>query len=507
MNPEAGFSREIEQKLRWLENVQPTDWKNPRPAPAYNLVVIGAGTAGLGAALGAAALGAKVALVENQHLGGLCLNAGGVLSQSLIKASRLVRHLRPDGDFGVGLPQPSQVDFGQVMARVRKVRSELSWNDSATRISGLGVDVFWGAARFHDRRTVRVADLSLRFSRALIATGSRPILPEVAGLPEAGFLTSDSVFEIRQRPQRLAVLGGGPLGCELAQAFLRLGVRVLLLEKSGHLLDREDADAAALLQAAFAAEGMDVVLSAELLEAERRGNKKTLRYRAEGQEVNVVVDEILVATGRAPRVDGLDLEKAGVHFSRSRGVAVNAFLQTSNPRIFAAGDVCTARGFRQGAEATARVVVRNALFPGKTCMDFFQLPRCIGTDPEIGHVGRTEKEIKAARLPYESFTHHLRDTDRGAIDQETTGFIKVHAHRKTHRLLGATCVGAHAGELLPALTLAMQQGLTLGDLARMIQPYPAQAELLRQAALAYKRTRLTPVRRQWLARWLVWQRR
>jgi pyruvate/2-oxoglutarate dehydrogenase complex dihydrolipoamide dehydrogenase (E3) component len=445
--------------------------------------------------------------VEAHRLGGDCLNTGCVPSKSLIKAARLVRELRATGEFGVSPPQPVKTDFARVLERVRRVRSEISWNDSAARARSLGVDVFLGTGHFQDERTLVVGQAELSFARALIATGSRPAVPDVPGLETAGYWTNETVFEIQKRPERLAVLGGGPLGCELAQAFLRLGSRVLLLQSAGQLLEREDPDAAQLLQKIFSDEGMDVALSANLVGVELQGHKKILRYQAGGQETTAVVDEILVGAGRAPVVEGLDLEKAGVRYSRQRGVTVNEFLQTSNPRIYAAGDVATPLRFTHAAEAMARVVVRNALFPGKQRLDLSSLPRCTYTDPEIAHVGRSEQELKAARVPFEAFVRPLGEVDRAVIEGETLGFVKLLAHRRTHRLLGACLVGAHAGEMTGEVTLALQHGLKLGGLAAVVHPYPSQSEALRQAALAYERTRLTPRLKSWLARWLAWARR
>jgi mercury(II) reductase len=506
MNSAAGSAPENELNRRWLANVQPSDWKNPQPARRYNLVVVGAGTAGLVAAIGAAGVGAKVALVEAHRLGGDCLNTGCVPSKGMIKAARLVREFQQAREFGVEAGKGPQVDFARVMERVRRIRSEISWRDSATRARSLGVDVFLGTGRFRDGHTLDVDGHALSFVKAVIATGSRPAAPEVPGLDKAGFWTNETVFEISRLPERLAVVGGGPIGCELAQAFQRLGSRVLLLQHAPRLLEREDPEAAALVQKIFQDEGLEVVLSAELLGVEQLGEKKSIRYVSAGKETAAEVDEILVGAGRAPNVEHLDLEKAGVAYNRRSGVEVNEFLQTSNPRVFAAGDVCTLLRFTHAAEAMARLVVRNALFPGSERLDLSCLPRCTYTDPEVAHVGLSESELQAKNLPWETFKHPLAEVDRAAIDGETVGFVKLHAHRGTHRLLGATLVGAHAGEMLAEVTLAIKHRLKLGDLASVIHPYPTQGEALRQAAQLHERTRLTPTLKRWFSRWLAWQR-
>src|SRR6266542_2431104 len=325
---------------RLVSNLHPPDWQNPTPAPRYNLVVIGAGTAGLVTAAGAAGLGAKVALVEKHLLGGDCLNVGCVPSKAVIRSSRAAFDARMAGDFGVRLMAPPQVDFPSVMERMRKLRADLSPHDSAQRFAKLGVDVFIGAARFAGPDTVEVAGQTLRFKRAVIATGARAQQPPIPGLAEAGYLTNETVFNLTQCPARLAVIGGGPIGCELAQAFQRLGSQVSLFHKNAHLLDREDREAAALVQKAFIREGIALRLNATITRVERSAGGKLVHYEAQGKEETLAVDEILAGAGRAPNIEGLNLEGAGVPYDRRKGVLVNDCLQTSNPHIYGAGDVC-----------------------------------------------------------------------------------------------------------------------------------------------------------------------
>src|SRR5712671_2952798 len=304
---------------RLLSNVHPPDWQNPTPAPCYNLVVIGAGTAGLVTAAGAAGLGAKVALVEKHLLGGDCLNVGCVPSKAVIRSGRAVFDAKEAGPFGVRVGKPVEIDFPAVMERMRKLRADLSPHDSAERFTKLGVDVFLGEARFASPDTVEVAGQTLRFKRAVIATGARAVEPPIPGLAEAGYLTNETVFSLTQSPARLAVIGGGPIGCELAQAFQRLGSQVSLVHKNAHLLDREDMDAAAIVQSTFIREGVVVGLNAKIIRVERNGGHKLVRYQSQGKEEAISVDEILAGAGRAPNVEGLNLGAVGVQYDPLKG--------------------------------------------------------------------------------------------------------------------------------------------------------------------------------------------
>jgi pyruvate/2-oxoglutarate dehydrogenase complex dihydrolipoamide dehydrogenase (E3) component len=324
-------------------------------------VVIGAGTAGLVTAAGAAGLGAQVALVEGHLLGGDCLNVGCVPSKAIIRSSRAAFDANDAERFGVRLAGPAEVDFAAVMERMRRLRARISHHDSAERFAKLGVDVFLGEARFSGPDTIQVDGRTLRFKRAVIATGARAAQPPVPGLAEAGYLTNETVFSLTQCPSRLAVIGGGPIGCELAQAFQRLGSQVFLLHKHAHPLDREDMDAAALVQKAFVREGGELRLDAKISRVERNAGHKLVCFEAQGKEETIAVDEILAGAGRAPNVEGLNLEAVGVQYEPRKGVLVNDHLQTSNPRIYAAGDVCMAWKFTHAADFAARIVIQNAL--------------------------------------------------------------------------------------------------------------------------------------------------
>jgi pyruvate/2-oxoglutarate dehydrogenase complex dihydrolipoamide dehydrogenase (E3) component len=495
-----------EHNARLVSNVHPPDWQNPTPAPRYNLVVIGAGTAGLVTAAGAAGLGAKVALVEKHLLGGDCLNVGCVPSKALIRCSRAAFDVNEANRFGVRVGPPAQADFSAVMARMRKLRADLSPHDSAARFAKLGVDVYLGEARFVGPSTIEVSGTPLRFKRAVVASGARAMDPPIPGLTEVGYLTNETAFSLTQRPSRLAIIGGGPIGCELAQAFQRLGSQVTLLHKNAHLLDREDMDAAALVQKAFIREGVSVRLNAKITRVAHKGGAKLVCYEAQGKEETLVVDEILAGAGRAPNVEGLNLETAGVQYDRSKGVLVNDCLQTTNPRIYAAGDVCMAWKFTHAADFAARLVIQNALFLGRKKVSALTMPWCTYTDPEIAHVGLYERDARERGMEVDTYVRDFKEVDRAILDGEEDGFVKFHVRKGRDEILGGTVVARHAGEMISEISVAMAAGIGLGKLASVIHPYPTQAEALRQCGDAYNRTRLTPTIKKWMGRWLAWQR-
>jgi pyruvate/2-oxoglutarate dehydrogenase complex dihydrolipoamide dehydrogenase (E3) component len=491
---------------RLLSSVRPQGWKNPAPAPRYNMVVIGAGTAGLVTAAGAAGLGAKVALIERDLMGGDCLNFGCVPSKALISASRVAASARDAARFGVMVPDGVRVDFSAVMDRMRKLRAELAANDSALRFQGLGVDVFLGSARFSGPDTVEVGGATLRFARATIATGARATAPAIPGLADAGYLTNETVFSLTALPRRLAVIGGGPIGCELAQAFRRFGSEVTLLEMESHVLVREDRDAANVVEAAMERDGVRIITGCAIQRVEKRGVEKALLVQHGGLAEEIVVDEVLVGAGRAPALDGLNLEAAHVDYDRA-GVKVNDYLQSSNRRIYAAGDAGFAHKFTHVADATARIVIRNALFFGRARASALTIPWCTYTDPEIAHAGMYERDAEKRGIKVTTFVQELAAVDRALLDGESDGMVKIHVAQDSDRILGATIVASHAGEMISEITTAMEGGVGLGRLGFIIHPYPTQAEAIRKVGDAYNRTRLTPFVRKLFARWLAWSRR
>jgi pyruvate/2-oxoglutarate dehydrogenase complex dihydrolipoamide dehydrogenase (E3) component len=489
-----------------LANVHPPDWVNPAPAPRYNLVVIGGGTAGLVSAAGAAGLGAKVALVERHLLGGDCLNFGCIPSKAIIRSSRLAADFRDAARLGFTAPLSIEVDFSAVMERMRALRAAISRHDAAQRFRDLGVDVFLGPARFSGPRSVDVAGQTLIFSRAVIATGARAVDPPVPGLPEAGYLTNETVFSLTERPRRLLIMGGGPLGCEFAQAFQRLGCRVSLLHKYDRLMNREDADAAHLVQQIFVREGIHLILAAKPLQVLKTDGGKLVRYESAGRPGEIEVDEILAGAGRAPNVENLGLDEAGVRYDKREGVSVNDRLQTTNRRIYAAGDVCLQYKFTHLADASARIVIQNALFLGRKKLSALTIPWCTYTDPEVAHVGLNEAEAEKQGIPIQTFTKPLSEVDRAVVDGEAEGMVKIHLKQGSDKILGATIVARHAGEMISEITLAMVGNIGLGALAAVIHPYPTQAEAIRQTGDLYNRTRLTPFVKKLFTRFLAWRR-
>jgi pyruvate/2-oxoglutarate dehydrogenase complex dihydrolipoamide dehydrogenase (E3) component len=470
-------------------------------------VVIGAGTAGLVCAAGAASLGAKVALIERHLLGGDCLNYGCVPSKGIIRSARAVNDARNGSEFGVTGAAGAGIDFGAAMARMRRLRAGLSHHDSAARFRDeLGVDVFFGAGSFTEPDTIAVEGKLLRFKKVVICTGARSAAPPFPGIEEAGYLTSETVFSLTGLPRRIAVIGSGPIGCELAQTFARLGSDVTIIERGGHILPREDLDAAEIVQNAFLRDGVHLALETKTIAAARRGDEKVIIAEQGGKSIEIIVDEILVGVGRAPNVEGLGLEKAGIAFDPRQGVKVDVRLRTSNPRVFAAGDICFPYKFTHTADALARIVIANALFMGRQKSSVLVIPWCTYTDPEVAHVGMYEEEARKRGFAVTTLTVPLCEVDRAVLDGETDGFARVHLKEGSDKILGATIVARHAGEMINELSLAMTAGLGLSVIGRTICPYPTQAEVVKKLADAWNRTRLTPQVKKALEIWLKWQR-
>jgi pyruvate/2-oxoglutarate dehydrogenase complex dihydrolipoamide dehydrogenase (E3) component len=489
-----------------LSNVYPAGWVNPTPEPIYNMVVVGAGTAGLISAIATATLGGKVALVERQAMGGDCLNVGCVPSKSLIRPARLAAEMRDAASFGLTSAHIGSKDFPHVMERVRKIRAGISKNDSVQRYAESGVHVFLGEGVFTDPGTVEVGGARLRFRKAVVVTGARAVHPDIPGLDDVGFLTNETVFNLNELPNHLLVVGGGPIGCELAQAFRRLGAEVTIVQHS-RFLPHEDEDAAGLLADVFQKEGIRVLLHAKTLGFERgESGRKRAILEFEGEPLAIEVDEILVGAGRAPNVEGIGLEAAGVEFDARKGVGVNDTLQTTNKNIYAAGDCCMAWKFTHAADAAAQIVVQNALFKGRRKLSSLIMPWCTYTYPEIAHVGMYERDARSKGLEVDVFKVNMDENDRALTDGESLGFVKVMVRKGTDRILGATIVSAHAGEMISEITTAMVTKTGLGRLAKIIHPYPTQADSIRRVAGLYNKARLTPLVAKVLKWWLKAQR-
>lgn len=496
---------EDEHNLKLLGNVRPRDWKNPEPASRYDLVVIGAGTAGLVAAAGAAGLGARVALIERNLFGGECLNTGCVPSKALIRSARAVHDVRKAAEFGVAAGSIA-TDFGKAMARMRRLRAGISVHDAVQRFSrDLNVHVFLGPARFLTKDAVQVEGTLLRFKKAVICTGSRPAAPPIPGLDETGFLTNENIFELTELPRRTAIIGGGPIGSELAQAFARMGSEVTVFEQGAQIFPREDADAAGIVHRALERDGVTVRLRAALTNAAKTGGEKILTWEGDGRREEIPVDEIVVAAGRKPNVEGLGLEQAGIENDARNGVLVNDRLQTSNRNVYAAGDISSSYKFTHAADALSRIVIANALFGARQKASSLVIPWCTFTDPEIAHVGMTGKEAGAQGREIASLTVPFAGVDRAVLEGETEGFARVYVTKKKGLIAGATIVGRDAGEMISEITLAMASGLGLPSLAKTIHPYPTRAEAIKKLGDQYNRTRLTPFIKKLLSLWLRWR--
>jgi pyruvate/2-oxoglutarate dehydrogenase complex dihydrolipoamide dehydrogenase (E3) component len=485
---------------RLLTHLHPPGRLNPEPSGRYNLVVVGGGTAGLVSAIGAAGLGAKVALVEKHLLGGDCLNFGCVPSKALISAARVAAAARDAGRFGIHIPSV-QVDFPAVMARMRELRAGIAPHDGVERLSQLGIDVFLGEGRFTGRTTLEVDGCELVFSRAVIATGARAAAPRIAGLEEAGYLTNETIFSLTELPRRLVVIGAGPIGCEMAQTFRRLGSEVTLFEAETHILPREDEDAAGVVEQRLRDEGVRLVTCGHIERVERRGREVMLQCSVGGAAHRLDGDAILVGIGRAPNLEDFGLEEAGVRYG-STGVTVNDHLQTSNRRIYAAGDVASAYKFTHTADELARIVLANALFLGRRKLDASRVPWCTYTSPEIAHVGLYEAEAVARGHEVDTLTIPMHEVDRAVLEGHTEGFLRVHLKKGTDRILGATLVAENAGDMLSEITVAMAAGRGLTTIGAAIHPYPTHAEVMKKAADAYNRTRLTPRVKRLMQWWL-----
>ena len=487
-----------------LEQPTESEWRIRCRSRQYDLVILGGGPAGVMAAQSAAILGAGVALIERDRLGGTCLNTGCIPSKAILRTSRLYADMRNAEQYGAQVPKDINVDFAAVMARMRHIRERLSRRASPERLSTLGIDVYLGAGRFTGRNSVAVDGQILRFKKALIATGAQALVPAIQGLREAGFLTHENVFDLTECPPRLLVIGGGPLGCELGQAFRRLGSEVIIVEKEPMFLSQEERDAAQILSGALARDGIDVRLNTNVVAVREQGNEKVVDLVSDDNRSTVAVDRILVGIGRKPNVENINLEAAGVKYDRESGVQVNDFLQTTNSRIYAAGDVCLEHKFMHVEDASARLVVRNALFWGRERLSALTIPWCTYTDPEIAHVGLYVTEAIRKRTAVKTFTVPMHDVDRAIADGEEEGFVKIHVREGSDKILGATVVARHAGEMINDISLAIGSRLGMDTLARVIHPYPTQAAAIKMAADSYQRTRLTSTRKWLLKRWLAW---
>jgi pyruvate/2-oxoglutarate dehydrogenase complex dihydrolipoamide dehydrogenase (E3) component len=474
--------------------------KEKKGESIYNVIVIGAGTAGLVTAAGTAGLGGRVALVERNLMGGDCLNFGCVPSKALISSARLIQRIREAAKWGLDRQAPRFV-FENVFERMRARRAKIAPNDSQERFESLGVDVFHGEALFISPHEVEVNGQKLRARNFVIATGSRAVIPKIEGIEDVPYFTNETIFdELKQKPESMIVLGGGPIGCELGQALNRLGVKITIVEYVPQILPREDFDVAQFMQKHFETEGITIQHCTEAKRVSNRNGVIVLEadYKpsgaTQGSPIEITGHALLLAVGRCPMMKALNLEAAGVKYTPN-AVEVNDYLQTSQPHIYAAGDIASRLKFTHTADYTARVVVRNILMPFQFLrqkVDWSVVPWCTYTDPEVAHIGLGEKSAKEQNVEYDLFVVPLEEIDRAVVESEEAGFAKILTAKGSDRILGATIVAPHAGDLLHEFVLAMNAKIGLGRIASMIHAYPTFAELARKAGDKYNKTRLTP---------------
>ena len=487
--------------------------KWPRPARTdYNMVVIGGGSAGLVSAYIAAAVKARVALIERHKLGGDCLNTGCVPSKALIRSAKLMSHIHRAGEFGLSQAS-ARVDFAAVMERVQRVITAIEPHDSAQRYQSLGVDCVKGDAKIVSPFAVEVTDAdgskrTLSTRNIVIAAGARPFVPPIPGIEEMDYLTSDTLWSLRELPQRLLVLGGGPIGCELAQAFVRLGSQVTQVEMADRVMVREDAEVSEMVATRFRAEGITLLTGHEAIRFFLENGRKILIAKHADREMRIEFDVLLCAVGRTANVTGYGLEELGIGLNKNRTVQTNDYLQTLYPNIFAAGDVAGPFQFTHTAAHQAWYAAVNGLFGRfkKFKTDYSVIPWATFTEPEVARVGLNEQDAKAAKIPYEVALYPLDDLDRAIADEEAHGFIKVLTVPGKDRILGATIVGEHAGDLIAEYVMAMKHKLGMNKILGTIHIYPTLAEANKYAAGVWKKAH-TPVKLlEWVKRYHNWQR-
>jgi pyruvate/2-oxoglutarate dehydrogenase complex dihydrolipoamide dehydrogenase (E3) component/uncharacterized membrane protein YdjX (TVP38/TMEM64 family) len=486
-------------------------WKRPRQFDR-NLVVIGAGAGGLVTAYIGAAVKAKVTLVEGHKMGGDCLNYGCVPSKALIRSAKAIKQLRRANAFGLSGTQ-GEVDFASVMQRVHRVIREIEPHDSIERYTGLGVEVLQGHARIASPWTVEVTGpngsvQAITTKNIVIAAGASPLVPQIPGLKEAGFLTSDTVWGLTELPRRLVVLGGGPVGSELAQSFARLGSAVIQIEMAPRIMAREDPEVSELVAESLRADGVRILTGHQAIRVEVSDGEKRLIVRHEDAELAIAYDELLCAAGRSPRVTGYGLEELGIALTPRRTIQTNAFLQTQYPNIYAVGDVAGPFQFTHTAAHQAWYAAVNALFGRfrRFKADYSVIPWATFTDPEVARVGLSETEAREQAVPYEVTRYGIEDLDRAIADGTAYGFVKVLTVPGKDKILGVTIVGEHAGDLLAEYVLAMKHGLGLNKILGTIHTYPTLSEANKYAAGEWKRAHAPQQVLRWLKRFHAWER-
>ena len=459
-------------------------------AGIYNLVVIGAGTGGLVTAAGAVGLGARVALIERNKMGGDCLNFGCVPSKALISSARLLHRMRPAQPWGIKSTDPA-FDFNKVFAEMRAARAELAPLDSEERFESLGVDVFREEATFLAPRELMVGEQILQARHFVIATGSRAAIPPVLGTNCLPFFTNETIFdELKEKPESLLVVGGGPIGCELGQMFSRLGVQVTIIQRGERLLDKEDPVVSTFVRAGLDAEGIRILTRTDIEDAKKTARGVTLQVS--GQSISG--SAVLVAAGRQPNVENLNLQKANLGFTK-KGVTVDDRLETTQRGIYAVGDIIGQLQFTHVADYHARVAIRNTLVPFRFLgqkIDYSAAPWCTYLDPEVATVGLTESKAKEDGVEYDLIEQEMKEVDRAVGERAEAGFARVLVREGSDEVIGATIVGEHAGELIQEFVLAMKHGIGLKQIASTVYAYPTFASLVLKCAAKLNKKRLTP---------------
>jgi len=473
----------------------------------YNVIVIGAGSAGLVSSYIAAAIKAKVALIEKNKMGGDCLNTGCVPSKALIRSAKMLSYARRAKEFGFRKTE-TEFNFAEVMERVQQVVNKVEPHDSVERYTALGVDCIQGEAKITSPYTVEVNNKTLTSKGIIVATGASPLVPPLPGLDKIDYLTSDNLWNLRELPERLVVLGGGPIGCEMTQAFARMGSRVTQIEREDQIMGREDPDVASFIHKRFTAEGVEVLTRHAAKQVLVEGESKTLVCEHEGEEVHIPFDQILVAVGRKPHSSGFGLEELGVRLSERGNIDTDPFLRTNIPTIFCAGDVAGPYQFTHTAAHQAWYACVNALFGTfkKFKADYSVIPWCTFTDPEVARVGLNETEARQQDIKHEVTVFKLAELDRAIAEEETDGWVKIITPPGRDKILGVTIVGTHAGDLLAEYILAMKHGIGLNKILGTIHPYPTLAEANKMAAGEWKKAHAPEKILAWMEKFHIWRR-
>jgi pyruvate/2-oxoglutarate dehydrogenase complex dihydrolipoamide dehydrogenase (E3) component len=463
----------------------------------YDLCIIGGGAAGLSVAAGAAQLGVNVALIEKSEMGGECLNSGCVPSKALIAAARKADVYKKSFDFGIKY-EPPEVRFKGVMEHINEIISYIAPHDSQERFEGLGVDVYRDKASFISENKIQCGDQTISANNFVIATGSSPLIPQIKGLEPDKIHTNETIFKIREKPETLCIIGGGPIGVEMAQSFSRLGTRVYILEQNS-ILPLDEPELSAIIKNSLEKDGVIIKENAAVIEIEHRSKKHTITYSHHAEELKIDVNCILVAAGRQPNIEELNLTKTEVVYDKS-GIITDRYMRTSNKKIYAAGDCVSGPKFTHVASYQAGIIIRNMIFKMRSKVSYDQIPWVSYTDPELAHTGLTEQQ---AREKYGNnikiLKWKLKENDRAMAERRLGGMIKIIVNKKG-KILGAGIAAPHAGEMISLWSLALSQKLKTSDIANLIMPYPTYSEIGKRAAASYYTQTLFSDRTRWLVR-------